>query len=100
MQAAGIVEAFDILEQVSAAAAAAQHGVYPRRAIGAAAFAMDPSDVLERHPIGVGARAFDPRAPGLVAADRRTQHRAHHSDRPDVPMLIDEPELHGRPLRR
>src|SRR6516162_9271213 len=66
----------------------------PRRAIGAAAFAMDPPDVLEQHPIGGGTPAFDPRAPGIVAADRQTQHRAHHSDWPDVTMLIDEPKLH------
>src|SRR5215469_14153753 len=78
----------------NSAAAAAQHGVDPRRAIGAAAFAMDPPDVLEQHPIGGGTRAFGPRAPGIVAADRQTQRRAHHSDWPEVAMLIDEPELY------
>src|SRR5215469_10611826 len=53
---------------------------------------MDPPDVLEQHPIGGGTRAFGPRAPGIIAADR--QRRAHHSDWPEVAMLIDEPELH------
>src|SRR5215469_11958650 len=78
----------------NSAAAAAQHGVYPRRAVGAAAFAMDRPNIVEQYPIGGGTRAFDPRAPGIVAADRQTQRRAHHSDRPEVAMLIDEPELH------
>src|SRR5882757_8465063 len=55
---------------------------------------MDPPDVLEQHAIGGGTRAFDPRAPGIIAADRQTQSRAHHPDRPDLTMLIDEPELH------
>jgi len=40
--------------------------------------------------------AFDPRALGIVAADRQTQRRAHYSDGTDVTMLIDEPELHPK----
>src|SRR5262245_50867747 len=62
--------------------------------MGAATFATDPPDVLEQHPIGGGTRAFHPRAPGIVAAGRQTQRRTHHSDRSEVTMLIDEPELH------
>jgi hypothetical protein len=41
----------------NSAAAAAQHGMYPRGAIGAAAFGMDPPNVLEQHPIAGGTRA-------------------------------------------
>src|SRR6516162_544405 len=55
---------------------------------------MDPPNVFEQHPIGGGTRAFDARAPGIVAADGQTQRLAHHSDRPEVAILIDEPELH------
>src|SRR5271156_2895101 len=65
-----------------------------RRTIGPAALGVDQADVVEQCAVGRGAAALGSITPGVVAAGRQAQDRAHHPNRPDAAMLIDEPELH------
>src|ERR1035437_2879431 len=55
---------------------------------------MDQADIDQQRPVGALAGALGPGAPRIVAAGRQAQSGAHHPDRPDPAMLIDEPELH------
>ena len=71
-----------------------QGGVNARRAVTAAALRMDQPDILGQLAIGDRPLALGATAPGVVTAGRQAQDRAHHANRPDLTMLIDEPELH------
>ena len=81
-----------------------EHGVDTRGAIGPTAFGMGQADVAEQgsvldRPAALGPgppcpAALGPGPPCVVPAHRHPQDPAHHSNRPDVPMLIHEPEPH------
>src|SRR5579862_396318 len=66
----------------------------PGRTVSAAALGTDQADILQQCPVVAGAAALRSRSPSVIAADRQAQGLAHHPDRPDIAMLIDEPELH------
>ncbi len=77
-----------------AAAVAPKDGVHPRRAVGPAALGVDQPDVFQQRPVGRSPPALGPSSPRVVATGRQPQDLAHHPNRPDLAMLIDEPELH------
>ncbi|MFT4936714.1 MAG: hypothetical protein ACI9LT_003434 [Pseudoalteromonas distincta] len=77
-----------------AAAVPPKDGVHPRRAVGPAALGVDQPDVFQQRPVGRSPPALGPSSPRVVATGRQSQNLAHHPNRPDLAMLIDEPELH------
>src|SRR5581483_9248365 len=55
---------------------------------------VDAADLVGQRAVGGVAGALGPGAPSIVAAGRQPQRGAHHPNRPDLAVLIDEPELH------
>jgi hypothetical protein len=53
----------------------------------------DPADILNQHSVVDGAGSL-PGCAKRSTPDRRTRGTTNHSHRPNVPMLINEPELY------
>jgi hypothetical protein len=72
----------------------AQGSVDPRRSVGATIRAMDLVDLHGERLVLLLSLAGPPATPGVETAARDLEHLAHHADSEDLPMILDEPELH------